>query len=476
MHRLALAALLFALPSQDAGPVDGADGSGDPYYPGVGNGGYDAQHYDLVFDVSMDTGQVGARATVTLVPDVALASFHLDLVGLEVTAVSIDGEPAAFRHVGRELEITPARPLAAGEPVQARVEYHGMPSIVKDPAVPFVPGVGWIRQERDGQVEGVYVISECIGAASFFPCNDHPTDKATYSFDVGVDAPWVVAANGRVVERVAEDGLVRHRFRARDPMATYLVTICIAQFEVVESVTDGGLPLTHYFEQSTTPRARAVFDQTEAMLGFFEQRFGPYPFESYGGVLARSRLGGALETQTLPVYSSGVGPSTVAHELAHQWFGNHVSPAAWSDLWLNEGFASFAEWLWSEHTEDPRIERRMAATYRRLKRTAVGSPHDTGVAELFSGRVYTRGAWVLRALRAELGDETFFRLVRTWVTRFGGGHASTRDFTQLASEVADRDLDPWFDAHLYSALTPDDPAFELPPGDVDGAGADEDAR
>lgn len=475
MSKTSFAFLFLLLPlsltaAQDGAPVDGSDTMGDPYYPGLGNGGYDALHYDLKLDVAMPVGTLDATADIRLVPTEDLRSFHLDLVGLDVASVLVDSSPSSFEHEGRELEITPEKPLTAGTEVTVRVTYSGKPQVVKDPGVPFIAGVGWMNLEGDG----VYVMSECVGAASFFPVNDHPRDKATYSFDVGVAKPWVAVANGLASDPEEVGELVRYRFRSSDPMASYLATVSIAEFDVVRSKTDAGLPLTHYFQKDVNGKTRAAFERTPQMIEFFESKFGPYPFECYGGIVSRSRIGGALETQTIPVYSNGTGEGTVAHELAHQWFGNHVSPESWADLWLNEGFAVWSEWLWAEHVGDERrLQRRYAGAYRALKRREVGSPFDTGVAELFSSRTYTRGAWVLRSLRLELGDDTFFKLVRTWLERFGGGHASTADFVALASEVAERDLAAWFDEYLFSDVTPDDPEFTLPRERRDGEGQDQ---
>ena len=460
---LRLPILLLLLSSFPAAQEPGAPGLGDPYYPDAGNGGYDALHYDLAMDVNLGSGEVDAELSMRARATHALSRFHLDLVGLEVEAVRVDGEEAAFERTDGELVITPPAPLAEGAEFTAEVHYRGVPRAVPDPGVPFVPGgVGWMRL-TDGSV---IVMSEPSGARGWVPCNDHPLDKATWSFAITVDEPWVVAANGRLVGREpTRRGRVTSRFEARDPMASYLATVCIGLFDVVESEGPGGLPLTHYFykaeDEERRARSRRAFERTADQIAFFSERFGPYPFESYGGVLVRQPLGGALETQTLPVYTGGADEDTVAHELAHQWFGNSVSPEGWDDLWLNEGFATYASWLWREHADGREAYDRMVrGAYQAVR--GLGPPADTGPV-IFQPSVYVRGAWTLHALRVELGDELFFEAVRAWAERHHDGNASTEDFVALCEEVSKRELDAFFDGWLFAEEAPRVEAYEDPP-------------
>lgn len=447
-----------AAPSASVEASVGAPDAGDPYYPGAGNGGYDVQHYDLVFDVDMEADRIEAVATVTAIALHDLSRFHLDLHGLEVASVHVDGEAARYRRDGRELIVEPARTVRAGEELDVRVAYSGTPEPSPDPSVERmgVPGVGWWRTDS-----GVYIVSECIGAPSWFPCNDHPTDKATFSYRVTVDAPFVVAANGLLVGETQKGNERTYEWRASDPMATYLATMNIAPFEVRVEEGPRGMPLRLYYPEGAEEKELEPFARTAEMIEFFESRFGPYPFEAFGGVMAYEQLGGALETQTLPVYSRGAHESVVAHELAHQWFGDCVSPALWRDMWLNEGFAVYAEWLWREHTRGAEaLERRAGQTYRFLRRREVGRPFDPGVQELFSGRVYLRGAWVLHALRREVGDPVFFEILRSWVEAHHDGNASTEDFVAHAERVAGRELDELFDTWLYGDVVPEVAEYE----------------
>jgi len=437
-------------------PGVGAAGIGDPDFPELGNGGYDVQTYDLDLDVAMPEGALEAVARIRAAATEDLEAFHLDLHGLEVGAVEVDGSPAAFERDDGELVVRPAAALRAGASFEVLVRYSGVPRVVPDPSVPFLPGVGWFHTDS-----GTYVMSECSGASSWFPCNDHPLDKATFRLEVTAPKPWMVAANGVLREERDEGERRTFVFEAADPMATYLATVNVSRLERETSTGPNGLPLVFYYPPDATEREREPFGKTAEMIARFEELFGPYPFESFGNLLTPERLGGALETQTLPVYSRGSGEGTVAHELAHQWFGNSVSLRRWRDMWLNEGFASYAEWLWREHTRGAEaFQSQVERSYRTLRRSGVGSPASPPVGELFGPRTYGRGALALHMLRREVGDETFFRVLRTWCERFHDGTADTAAFVALSEEVAGRDLDAFFDAWLFSETLPEVPEWE----------------
>jgi aminopeptidase N len=427
------------------GPSPGASDAGDPYFPGAGNGGYDVAHYDLRLDVDMESGSVEASAIIRARATQPLSAFNLDLVGLEVASVQVDEAPVAFERDGRELVVTPAQPLAKGAEFAVRVDYSGVPGPAPDRSVSGMgyQGTGWYRLDS-----GIYVVSECVGAAGWFPCNDHPTDKAIFDFRVRVAKPYVVAANGLLVEEIDEGDATVFVWKASDPMATYLATIDIAKFALKLEEGPGGLPLRLYHPLDAKPEELEPFARTAEMIEHFTKLFGPYPFEAYGAVLSYEAIGGALETQTIPVYSRGVGEGTVAHELAHQWFGNCVSPAGWKHMWLNEGFAVYAEWLWREHKDGAKAMRRSVnRAHFHARQAEIGGPLDPGVTRLFGRRTYVRGALTLHALRAEVGDETFFEILRSWVREHFNDSATTEDFVALCSKVAGRDLaselDPW---------------------------------
>jgi len=451
-------------------PRAGALELGDPYFPGLGNGGYEVEHYDLALDLELDSDALEGVATLRLRALHDLERFSLDLYGFEVTGVTLDGAPVSFernapvlgprgeRAQSTELLIEPATPLTRDAQFVVAVSYEGEPGARPDPSVPFLPGTGWQRLES-----GVYVMSECIGAAGWFPCNDHPRDKASFAFRVTVEEPYTAAANGLLREVVDHGERRTFVFDAPDPMATYLATLCVAEFAKLEQTGPRGIPVTTYHPPEASEEELEPFRRQPEVLEFLETRFGPYPFVAAGAVVAHEGLPGALECQTLAVYGRGLPIEVVVHELAHQWYGDCVSPDLWRDMWLNEGFASYSEWLWAEHEGGPEAyEREVRSAYRGLRDRKVGSPFDPGVASVFSARVYTRGAMVLHGLRREVGDESFFRILRSWGEAHHDGNASTADFTAHAAQVAGRDLTGFFDDWLYAPVTPEVAVYEEP--------------
>ncbi|MDE0804348.1 MAG: M1 family metallopeptidase [Acidimicrobiales bacterium] len=442
-------------PSETAGTPQGAmgaDGVGDPYYPGLGNGGYDVATYDLDIEWMPDTGTVDATAAIVLVPTEDLDTFNLDLEGLDVERVVVDGEEVVHAHAGRELTIDPAALLVAGDDVEVVVDYGGEPTPIRVGTDVF--RVGWHTDGRDA-----YVVSEPAGAASWFPANDHPTDKARFRFVVTVPSDLGVIANGLQTSMSdTGDGRTTFVYEASDLMATYLASVVIGDLVFVEESTASGLLLRSAYPRRLADAAATDFADTAAMVEVFERSFGPYPFETYGHVVADEVLGFALENQTLSIFGSdlvtgrGAIDAIVAHELAHQWFGNAVSPATWMDIWLNEGFATYAEWVWAAGSDGPTIAESAAAVHARADFGV--PPGDPGPEELFQATVYLRGGLVLYALSQEIGHDAFDRLLPLWVERFGGSAASTADLRALAEELSGQDLEAFFDAWVYGATLP----------------------
>jgi aminopeptidase N len=381
-----------ATPAQEGTPVAagctaGSSGIGDPYYPLLGNSGYDVQHYTLDIDLDVVGGAIGAgRATIEAVALVNLCAFNLDFLGLEITAVSVGGQPAAFSRRGGELTIAPASPLAHGEPFTVDIAYHGKPLGNAAPTVGSLyleliaaiagfggelkvgPAEGEAEQYGAGWWSGneeIFVAGEPAGAERWFPVNGHPADKATYTMRLTVPEPYAVVANGILTETITEAGGTTTVWEARDPMASYVVTLHAGRLDIDVREGPGGIPIRAVFAESVAPAQRLMFDRMPEMLEYFGSVFGPYPFASTGGTVVGSPIPFALETQTLPIYGAlPLAPNQpleaevlesldalVAHELAHQWFGNAVSLQSWQDTWLNEGFATYANVLWIEHTK-----------------------------------------------------------------------------------------------------------------------------
>ncbi|MBB5788693.1 M1 family metallopeptidase [Jiangella mangrovi] len=444
-----------AADGQSSRPAPGGSGAGDAYFPFAGNGGYDAVHYDLDLRYQPPaaapaplTGQLTAVATVTIVPTRHLTSLNLDLRGLTVESVVVKNRPASFTRQGDELVITPKTILPRGRAVDVVVTYGGATGRPVD-----IEGAlyGWVTT-RDGAM----VASEPDGSMTWYPVSDHPTDKATYDVSVDVPAGLVAVGNGDLVGSTTANGRTTWEWSSREPMASYLVTASVGNYELRQWTTPDGLLNIDAIDRDLAPAASAGLAQTAEMIAFFETRFGPYPFSSYGAIVDDDSVGYALETQTRPIYSRSASEGTVAHELAHQWMGNTVSPERWSDIWLNEGWASYAEWLWSEHDGRTTAAENFADVMaipatNAFWQTVVADPGPLG---LFAGAVYDRGAATLYALRQEIGATAFDALSVEWPTRYKDSVATTDDFQALAEELSGQDLEEFFDVWVWTAGKP----------------------
>jgi aminopeptidase N len=368
------------------GCTAGSSGIGDPYYPLLGNSGYDVQHYTLDLDLDVAGGAIASgHATIDALALLDLCAFNLDFLGLEIDAITVDGQTALFtRHRG-ELTIDPATPLTSGSRFTTEIAYHGTPIGQEAPTVGTLLGdiFGAIlgqgaAEKKPGPEEGeqygsgwwrgreeIFIAGEPAGAESWFPVNGHPADKATYTLRLTVPEPYSVVSNGILTETIATEIGTITVWESRNPMASYLVTLHAGRLDIDVRKGPGGLPIRTAFAASIGPGQRSMFDRLPEMIVYFESVFGPYPFESAGGTVVGAPILFALETQTLPIYGQlpffGNAPLTgqdlaglealVAHETAHQWFGDAVSLLRWQDIWLNEGFATYAQLLWIEHTE-----------------------------------------------------------------------------------------------------------------------------
>ena len=441
--------------AQDA--QTGAAGAGDVYYPDLGNGGYDVQHYTLDLMIDVETNLLAATATIEAVAVHDLSAFNLDFLNLKIASLTIDGEATPYTHEGRELTIDLLNPIMTDQPFVIHVKYYGFPQSIRPEAIPFE--MGWSHYGT-----GIYVANEPSGAATWYPVNDHPTDKATYTFNLSVPKEYVAVANGVLEQTIQNGERVTYVWEARDPMASYLSTVHVNRFVLDETQTESGLTIRNYYPERYLQEGIVAFRRQAEMIAFFETVFGEYPFEVYGAVVVDASFGFALETQTLSMFGRevlfGMGGDAewiIAHELAHQWFGNYVSPAQWRDIWLNEGFASYAEWLWSEHNYGgDELENLVAQEYESASNIfwvpgRIGEPSRTN---LFNAGVYQRGALTLHALRLEVGDAVFFDILQTWLQRYANSTATTDDFIALTRELSGRDLTAFFEGWLFEDALP----------------------
>jgi aminopeptidase N len=312
----------------------GAAGLGDSLYPNFGNGGYDVQHYTLDLTVNdVVTGDLDGSATIDARATQSLSSLNFDFIGFEITNILVNGQSADFKRSGQELIITPSPALPENESFTVEVQYQGSPTEMESVALSLQ--TGWVK--FDG---GSFVLSEPDGAASFFPVNDHPLDKASYTFRVTVPEPFEVAANGVLTETIDKREITTFVFEAHDPMASYLVTINIDEFDLETSQAENGVPIRNYYSSGLPEDIRKPFELQDEMLVYFSEVFGPYPFEVYGALVIDTEFGAALENQTMSIFGIDMidadhlegAQQVIAHELAHQWFGDSVSLADWPNL------------------------------------------------------------------------------------------------------------------------------------------------
>jgi len=462
---LLIFALTLTFPAFAQDPQPGSPGVGDSLYPGFGNGGYDVQHYTLDLIVDPASSFIVGETTIEATATQDLSAFNLDLIGLEVGAITVDGEPAEFSREGQELTITPAAPIRSGAEFVTVISYTGVPENIYSVAIPVL--TGWVFYG-----DGIFVLSEPDGAANFYPVNDHPLDKATYTLRVTVPKPYSVAMNGIVTEITDNGDTTTTVSEVNHPMASYLTTINIAQFELVEDGEVDGVPIRNYFDVGLSDAGRANFARQAEMMVYFESLFGDYPFDVYGSVVLNTETGTALETQTLSIFGIDMidendplaGESTVAHEIVHQWFGNSVTLADWRDIWLHEAWGTYGEGLWIEYNDGrAALDSWIHETYAYISEQVefLSPPGSPPADDLFNTSVYYWGALALHALRVRVGGETFFQIAREWHARYQYGNAGTAEFIDVVNDITGQDYTAFFESWLYSGDLPAIPEMAL---------------
>jgi len=428
----------------------------DDYLPGHGDPSWSATHYDLDLDYAVEGNRLRARATIEAVANHDLDRVVLDLAHLEVDKVTVNGAaPARYATRGHRLVLTLRRTIEEGDTFSISVGYGGKPR----PLVEKHHGdAGW-----EELTDGVIVAGQPHGAPTWFPCNDRPDDKASYRIAVTTHPDYTVVANGTLLSRRRRGSTVTWVHEQDQPMATYLATVQIGRYDVRELESD--VPMRAAVPADAGDGFEAAFGRQPEMMSVFTELFGPYPFSSYAVVVTEDDLEIPLESQSLSTFGRNFltddwdAVRLVAHELAHQWFGNSVTLLEWRDIWLHEGFACYAEWLWSEHSGGDAADVHARAHHERLADLDQDLVlTDPGPELMFDDRVYKRGALTLHALRLTLGDEPFFDLLRSWSADHVDGSVTTADFVAHVTELADTDVSELLTAWLDEAELPDLPA------------------
>ncbi len=442
-------------------PSPGAPGLGDSLYPTLGNGGYDVLHYDLGLRYASASPDqpIDGRVTMVARATQALSRFNLDYGGDGISAISVNGRPATWQRDGEELVITPRHPLPRGLPFAVEISHFAATPAVPDPAdflgAPFFvtpDGSAWAAQPN--------------GAHQIFPSNDHPSDKATFTFLFDVPAGTTAVASGIKLLQYTVFGRTYAYYLQAQPMATELAQVAVGDYAVLSRGTHNGIVVRDVVPARLAAELEPKLAVELEHIDWLEAQLGPYPFDSYGSLAVDTSLGFALETQTLSLYEvnffsypEAVYQPIMVHELAHQWFGNSVAPTQWADVWQNEGHATWYELASENPPDSPEFTATMEQFYSyydllRFYFGAVGSPLSGNPLDVFNPNVYYGGAVVLYALRQQVGAETFAAIEREWVTRYEGQSASTADFIDLASEVSGQDLHDFLGQWIYGDTTP----------------------
>ena len=426
----------------------------DPYTPTSGDPGYSVAHYDLALQYTPRTNRLAGRARLDVRVLVETDQLRVDLIGLSADKVRVDG--ALQRHVKQSahaITIRLAERVAAGSLLQLDIDYSGRPG----PRRSRWGQLGWEELEH-----GALVASQPTGAPTWFPCNDRVDDRATYAISFTTDRGFFVAVTGVPGRAATRSGKTTRTFTSSVPTATYLVAAHVGE----------------YAEYRLGPRARLVAPPARARLAqrafapvpriieTFEEWFGPYPQEDLTIVVTEEELEIPLEAQGMATFGRNhEAPSEqrlIAHELAHQWFGNSVGVARWHDIWLNEGFACYSEWIWSEASGGPTIAA-LAAEHHAL---LAALPQDLlladpGPTDMFDDRVYKRGALLLEALRRVMGEGPFRALLLAWASTYRHRLVATADFIALAQSLSPVRVDAVFESWIYAEALPELPVVGL---------------
>ncbi|MEV2215699.1 M1 family metallopeptidase [Streptomyces sp. NPDC050997] len=463
LRRLKAVALLASAVALIAASTPAAPlGVGDRLFPYLGNPGYDVASYDLSFVYpGTNSKPLQAVTTIDAWTTTSLDRVNLDFARGEVDSVDVDGEPAAFTSAGEDLVVTPEEPLPEGSWTRITVRHTSDPVSAED------RDGGWVRT-----ADGLAMANQADAAHLVFPCNDHPSDKAMFTIRVSAPKGYTAVANGLPTDVERAGRATTWTYRTQHPMATELAQVSIGRSTVLSRTGPHNLPVRDVVPTKDRAALERWLKKTPDQIAWMEDKVGPYPFETYGLLMAEADTGFELETQTLSLFERGLFTeagyptwyveSIMVHELAHQWFGDSVSPRTWSDLWLSEGHATWYEALYAEEEADRSMVDRMKAAYRSSDRwRAAGGPPaapkepDPGhKISIFRPNVYDGAALVLYALRQEIGRPAFEQLERVWVSGHQDATATTDDFVRLASRFSGRDLGGFLEPWLYGDTTP----------------------
>ena len=424
----------------------------DSVYPDVGDPRVDALHYDLDLTWLPEDRRLEGVATITFRATRTARRFQLDLAApLDVSAAELDGAAVEVLHRGKDLVVD--APVEADRRYELTVRYAGVPRPVPAPTTRTDFSTTGFTVTPAGET---WTMQEPYGAHSWYPVNDQPSDKALYDFTVHVPSPWTGVANGRLTSTETTDGTTTTTWQLDEPAAAYLVTLAIGDYAHTSNTTDDGLRVDYWMPRGMVTGGRSV-RTAAATVDWVEERLGPYPFSSLGLVVTASQS--AMETQTMVTLGSNeyvLSAPVVAHELVHQWFGDQVSPADWSDVWLNEGMTMLLQWMYEdEHDVTPlRESLRAARQVDQSFRDDYGPPGAYDPQQFGSSNIYYLPALMWNELRVELGDERFFEICRSWLERHDNRSVTRQQMYDHWEAETGRELSAFFDAWIEGRRTP----------------------
>lgn len=425
----------------------------DSVYPRVGDPGVDALHYDLTLAWDPETDTLTGTEVLTFRSTTSAPRFQLDLGRpLTVGSLTLDGAEVPFEERGKDLVVT--ADVVADQHYELELDYAGTPAPVPAPTTrtDFNTTGFTITDTHE-----TWTMQEPFGAFTWYAVNDHPSDKALYDFTLSVPSPWSGVANGALESRTDEDGVTTTSFSLDEPAASYLTTVAFGDFETTEDRSASGVPISYWVNRSAAPGTLQSLRVTPTAMAWLEEKLGPYPFDTFGIVVVDSESG--METQTMVTLgdtSYTTSDEVILHELAHQWYGDTVTPDDWRDVWMNEGMAMYLQGMWEAERAGVAIDDvldRWVPT-EGLERSVAGPPADYDAGSFGSTNIYYGPALMWHELRERIGDDEFFAMVRAWPEANVNGNAGRDDYLPWLEEQTGEELSAFFDAWLLGRETP----------------------